>query len=193
MAARFKGNLQAYSQARATYLTGLKDRVDAGTTTRRDRIYVSQNRSLLDVAKERKAAKAQHSDIQTDQEFIAHFGRKGMKWGEHVFGNRGGGSTTVHPDVARARAAQAIIRTHGLHALSNTDLQALNRRSQLETDYARLNSHTSEGKKIVQQIAKEQSKAIATGYVAKYAPQGIEWIVRNGIKIAVGSGRHTKF
>jgi len=128
------------------------------------------------------------------QEFIAHFGRKGMKWGEHRFGrDRGSGSATVHPDVARARAAQEIIRTHGISALSNEHLRDLNKRTQLETDYARLNSHTSEGRKIVEGFAKQQGTQLASHYVTKYAPKGIEWVVRNGIKIAVGSGRHTKF
>lgn len=132
--------------------------------------------------------------ISAGEEFIAHFGRKGMKWGEHVFGNgRGGGSSPIHSDVSRARAAQQVVRTHGLSALGNDQLRDLNKRTQLETDYARLNSHTSEGRKIVQQIAREQSKAIASGYVAQYGPKGIEWLVRNGIKVVVGSGRHTKF
>lgn len=132
--------------------------------------------------------------ISAGEEFIAHFGRKGMKWGEHVFGDgRGGGSSSVHPDVARARAAQVTVRTHGLSALGNEQLRDLNKRTQLESDYARLNSHTSEGRKIVQQVVREQSKAIASGYVAKYGPQGINWLVNKGIKIAVGSGRHTKF
>lgn len=128
---------------------------------------------------------------QLGEEVIAHFGRKGMKWGEHVFGrDRGSGTATVHPDVARARAAQATIRTHGLHALSNNELRDLNKRTQLETDYARLHSHTSEGRKIVEQIAKEQTKALATGYIQKYGPQGVSWLIKNGIKITVGAGRH---
>lgn len=132
--------------------------------------------------------------VATGEDFIAHFGRKGMKWGEHVFGGGGSGSSvSVHPDVARARAAQETIRTHGLSAVGNNDLQALNRRSQLEADHTRLNTHTNEGKKIVQQVIREQSKAFATSYVSQYGPKGVEWLIKNGIKVVVGPGRHTKF
>src|SRR6266571_4306482 len=41
--------------------------------------------------------------ISAGEDFIAHFGRRGMKWGEHVFGRdrTSGSASTVHPDVAR--------------------------------------------------------------------------------------------
>lgn len=123
---------------------------------------------------------------------LQHFGRKGMKWGEHVFGrDHGSGSTmTVHPDVARARAAQETIQRHGLSAVSNNELRDLNKRTQLESDYARLNVHQSEGKKFVTSFAKESGRSLASGYVQRYGPKGIEWLIKNGIKIAVGSGKH---
>lgn len=155
-------------------------------------------RSATDHEQTARTARSKAADLRRhmqhdagEQFILAHFGRKGMKWGEHVFGrNHGSGTATVHPDVARARAAQATIRTHGLHALSNNELRDLNKRTQLETDYARLHGHTSEGRKIVEQIAKEQSKALATGYIQRYGPQGVSWLIKNGIKITVGAGRH---
>lgn len=143
------------------------------------------------------AARTKAADLRRQMQhdageaFIQHFGRKGMKWGEHVFGrDRGSGTATVHPDVARARAAQTTIQKHGLSAVSNNELRDLNKRTQLETDYARLHMHTSEGKKFVQQLAKEQGKNLATGYIQKYGPKGVSWLIKNGIKVTVGAGKH---
>jgi hypothetical protein len=124
------------------------------------------------------------SELQVDQNVIAHFGRKGMKWGEHVFGGRGGSSShPVHVDVTRARIAQETIKKHGLSALGNNDLRALNQRNQLESDYARLTGgHKSEGQKFIEQFAKEQGKQA----ILKYGPKGAEWLVKQGFKTYAG-------
>ena len=182
------------------FRTGMSKSVAASQLHHRALIISGQfARSAANHEQIARASRAKAADLRRQmqhnagEEFIAHFGRKGMKWGEHVFGrNRGSGSTstTVHPDVARARAAQATIQKHGLHAVSNNDLRDLNKRVQLETEYARLNQHTSEGKKFVTQFAKESGKGIASGYVQKYGPKGVEWLIKNGIKIAVGTGKH---
>lgn len=147
-----------------------------------------------------KADKMQHADVGEvvdiydldvfDIFALEHFGVKGMHWG--VRRDSSSASGNVHPDVVRARVASEIIRTHGLHAVGNSDLKALNQRSQLENDYARLNVHTSEGKKFLAQFARQQSTAVAAGYTQKYAPQGINWLVGKGIKVALGSGKHQK-
>jgi hypothetical protein len=136
-----------------------------------------------------KQSAASHEAI--GEEFIAHFGRKGMKWGERVFGGGSSSTSSVHPDVARARAAQAIIQKHGLSALGNDQLRELNKRTQLEADHTRLNApHVSEGRKLVEQIAKEQGKQIASQYAAKYGPKGIEWVAKHAVKAVVSTGKH---
>jgi hypothetical protein len=137
-----------------------------------------------------KTPAASHLDFVSEGEaFLAHFGRKGMKWGEHVFGrNRSTGSHPVHADVARARAAQAIIKQHGLSALGNNELRDLNKRTQLELDYHRLTDpQKSEAQKFIENTVREQGKQA----LIKYGPQGAAWLVKQGIKVYTGGGRHT--
>lgn len=66
-------------------------------------------------------------------EFLAHYGVLGMKWGK-----RKGQTVEVAPPSADAANARAY-KAKGVHALSNDELRQLNQRTQLEMDYARLN------------------------------------------------------
>ena len=79
--------------------------------------------------------------------FLQHFGRKGMKWGEHVFG--GGRDTTSHisDDAARSEAIRAKIQKHGVSSLSNAELQHHVQRLNLEQQHARLTATPSNVKK----------------------------------------------
>lgn len=66
---------------------------------------------------------------------LEHHGIKGMKWGVRK-GSSSSDSTTSRPGASAdhivAEAHKAKIRTTGLHALSNKDLEELNKRMQLE-------------------------------------------------------------
>lgn len=94
------------------------------------------------------------------EDFLAHFGRKGMKWGEHRFGvARGSSSSGSKPasssDHTRARAAHVIAKAHGTHALSNEELKTLTERLNLEQSYKRLTSESTnydKGKGFVQEV-----------------------------------------
>jgi hypothetical protein len=105
-----------------------------------------------------KAANLQHGESDVDiDDFLEHFGRKGMRWGQHVFGgSRSGGST--HPassDYQRFRSAHEIARTHGTHALSNDELRTLTERLNLEQNYRRLTASKSDiekGHNFVKQV-----------------------------------------
>jgi len=96
-----------------------------------------------------------HMDLQ---DFIAHFGRKGMRWGVHLYGpDRGGYSThvTSSSDHVLARTAQAKAGTHGTRVLSNEELKTLTERLNLEQSYKRLTAESSnydKGKGFVQEI-----------------------------------------
>ena len=68
------------------------------------------------------------------EEFIAHFGVKGMKWGVRKSGPSGEPSS----DAARAHALGARATTLGTHNLSNEELQHLVTRMNLEQQYSRL-------------------------------------------------------
>ena len=123
---------------------------------------------------------------------IAHFGRKGMKWGEHVFGrDRGGSSGSVHPDAAKAHESLNIAKKHGTSALSTHDLKNLNTRLQQEQQFRNLTTQRkSEGQKAVEnylrQEAIRQGAKGASILAAKYGPKGAAWIAKN----VIGSGRH---
>lgn len=94
------------------------------------------------------------------EDFIAHFGRKGMKWGEHRFGRDRGGYSTHHApasssDHTRARAAQTIAKAHGTHVLTNEELKTLTDRLNLEQSYRRLTTEATnydKGKSFVQEV-----------------------------------------
>lgn len=89
---------------------------------------------------------------QTPEDFLAHHGVLGMKWGQHLAGR--GGVTKApkqeqrkvpHPDhVERVNLAR-----NKTHTLSTSEIKKLNDRLQTEKKYKELNPGTlSKGKKI---------------------------------------------
>lgn len=88
-------------------------------------------------------------------DILEHFGTKGMHWGVRraraadgrVRGpsrsTRGG----ISADAAKAKESHSTIKTHGVAALSNQDLQHLVSRMNLEQQYTRLTtSNTNQNK-----------------------------------------------
>jgi hypothetical protein len=71
-----------------------------------------------------------HVDVE---EFIAHFGRLGMKWGQHRFGKN---AEPRSPDSARAHSVRTQAKSSGVHTLSNDDLQAAITRMNLESQFS---------------------------------------------------------
>ena len=127
-----------------------------------------------------------HSEVD---EFLMHFGRKGMKWGVHVFGKDRGVSSTRHPvsaDAAKAAQLKSTVRTHGTSALSNQDLQHLVTRLNLEQQHGRLNpAHVSAGRKVTNSVLKtggEVAKQQASAFAVKYAAKGAEHLVKTYLK-----------
>lgn len=70
---------------------------------------------------------------QPIQEFLYHHGVLGMRWG-HRKGSSSGSPTPAHshPDALLSAHAEKKLKTHGVHALSNQELQALANRRGLE-------------------------------------------------------------
>lgn len=121
-----------------------------------------------------------HADVDA---FIAHFGRKGMKWGEHIFGKGGNGSShPVSEDAARAAALKTTVKKHGTSALSNIELQHLVTRLNLEQQHGRLNpEHVSVGQKILKEtlsVGGNVAKQQASSYAQKYAAQGLDHLIK---------------
>jgi len=70
------------------------------------------------------------------EEFLQHFGVKGMRWGVRKSSTEGGGSPNESQDHATAKASAKKARKHGSKALTNNELQALITRMNLEKQYA---------------------------------------------------------
>lgn len=117
----------------------------------------------------------------TVEEFLAHFGIKGMKWGRRKDGSVG--SSHVSADSARTHELRATVKKHGVDALSNDDLQHLVSRMNLESQHSRLNPvHVSTGQKVLNDVLKiggDVAKQQATVYAGKYAAKGIEHLIKN--------------
>lgn len=82
------------------------------------------------------------SSAEAGQDFIAHFGVKGMKWGQRRPGT-GTASSHISADHARASQVSHLIKTHGVKSASNKDLQDLVTRLGLEQQHARLTATPS--------------------------------------------------
>jgi hypothetical protein len=133
-------------------------------------------------------------------EFLAHHGVKGMKWGVRklrtVYGLPPGGRGTprkgtspsralgtarhpVSPEAARAIDLQKRVRKSGTRSLSNQELQDLVTRMNIESQYRNLNQRqVNAGRKIAGDILLNSGKATAQGFIIKYATQGIESLIK---------------
>ena len=70
--------------------------------------------------------------FESKDDFMAHFGVKGMKWG--VRKDSSGSAAKASEDHAKV----AALRTKPTHSLSNAQLKTINERLQLESTYAEL-------------------------------------------------------
>lgn len=113
-----------------------------------------------------------HEDVD---DFLAHYGVPGMKWGHRKA--RGEHSD----DSAKALELHQRVKTGGgAHVLSNDELEALNKRLNLEQNHARLTSnseHVSVGEKATKQVlgvAGNAAKGGAQTVAQKIIVKGIE-------------------
>ena len=80
------------------------------------------------------------ADMMTRDEFLEHFGKKGMKWGVTKAKTTNPSHTSA--DAARANKISSRSKKNGLDNLSNDDLAKLNKRSQLLSEYKKNNPST---------------------------------------------------
>lgn len=107
------------------------------------------------------------------EEFLAHFGVKGMRWGVR------GGKGTPSADSARSTTVRTTVKKSGVKSVSNKDLQDAINRMQLEQNFKRLTTNERSpvtrfiastlqevGKREIQtQVAKKLVKTVAKGGV----------------------------
>ena len=102
------------------------------------------------------------------EEFIAHFGVRGMRWGVRKRTMTEEGTSKRPPrkvqsaDAAKAAESLQKSKKQGLGSLSNAELKALNERMQLESSYKQLNERQkSKGKQMVQSILVNSGQELA--------------------------------
>lgn len=117
-----------------------------------------------------------------DQEFLAHFGKKGMRWGhrnKRALININIGSHDHSSDDHKNTEA---LKKKKISEMSNAELKAFNSRLQMEKQYKELTKkEISPGKKVVQEILGNAAKQTATSYAAKFMTQAVESALKKKI------------
>ena len=77
--------------------------------------------------------------------FLEHHGIKGMKWGQRKRSRSSGHPEHDDaPEHTRARELHSVAKAKGTRKLTNKDLEDLNKRLNLEQNYANLNVKTKQ-------------------------------------------------
>lgn len=131
-----------------------------------------------------KKERLEHSGFDTGtDEFLEHFGVKGMRWGSRKSGPVGEHSE----DSARTRESLAKVKTaRGTHTLTNDELKKLNERLNLEANYKRLteSEEVVKGEKFVTDLLKNAGKQEAQKLTNQAVDEGAKWLIKQGGKHA---------
>lgn len=111
--------------------------------------------------------------------FLAHHGVKGMRWGRHLPGKdrvsvnaKADARTEASPDAVKARTLGKTAKRSGTAALSNSELQTLVTRQNLEQQYSRLNPGTvKKGNAHIKEIL-AIAGTVTAGYALYESPIG---------------------
>jgi hypothetical protein len=116
----------------------------------------------------------QHEDVE---DFFAHFGRKGMKWGQHIFSRDqvstgSSGRSGTSQDHANVVGIKTTAKTSGVQALSNKQLQEAITRMNLERQFTTLSSGQKNkggawAKKFLLNVGQQQAQQAANQIAAK--------------------------
>lgn len=122
------------------------------------------------------------ADMMSEEDFLEHFGVKGMKWGRRKDGKAG--STHVSADAARYNKLKTRVKKNGTDNLSNDDIAKLNKRSQLMAEYKKNNpTKLEKGREATRSVMKDV-KTVATIVGAGAAVAGAISANRNEIRAA---------
>lgn len=127
-------------------------------------------------------------------DFIEHFGVKGMKWGRRkaekatVTTSSSSPKPRMSEDARTASNAKNKMAKSGIDALSNKELQGLVNRMNLEQQYSRLTTEqpakVHAGKKFAQDLVANTAKNAVQEVAKNYAKKGVELAVKAAINYA---------
>lgn len=104
-------------------------------------------------------------------EFLMHFGIKGMKWGHRT----GGTSTTPAIATSADHKVSSKLKRKKVSQMSNAELKTLNTRLQMEKQHKELTKkNKSIGKKILDDILVSAAKETAKSYVSSVMKETIK-------------------
>ena len=93
-------------------------------------------------------------------DYLAHYGVLGMKWGVRKDKTKGGSrkrkSTPVHDDYKKAHSGKSV------KSMSDSELRSVNNRLQMEKQYHDLTRQTRKGKEVVNTLIKTAGTIAAT-------------------------------
>lgn len=148
-------------------------------------------------AQAERADPVEHS--VNDDYFLEHFGRKGMKWGEHIFGKgdsngrnkaaaKAATDHTASPDSRTASDLQARVNASGTKNLTNKELQDLVTRMNLEQQYSKLSSgDVKKGQSFVQKYNTHTQSYVTAVKVSKEAIKILAPLIVAGAAAAAAS------
>jgi len=101
-----------------------------------------------------------------NEDFLQHFGVKGMKWGKTSSKSSGGASSKK--------------RKKKISEMTNDELKTINARLQLEKQYKDLTKKdTIKGRKFVKEVLTNSAKTVATAYATKAITRSVENLIKN--------------
>lgn len=99
----------------------------------------------------------QENNLDSNDE-LYHWGRKGMKWGQHIFGKDKGGSGPTKPKdnfrpgpdptKSKSNSRSGFGKSKAVKDMTDDELSARNKRMRLERDYAKLSKETRQKSKL---------------------------------------------
>jgi len=124
---------------------------------------------------------------QETENYLAHYGVKGMKWGKRKSSSTKQISLSrdpTHPDASTAKDLKFKAKRSGTDALSNSELQTAITRMNLEQQYSKLSPNTKyRGQKIAEDVLGKTGKQLAS----EYAKQGAKLAVEASFNAVLGA------